>query len=75
MLLARQLGKALESLGEFVSTKGWHQDMEPTVSISHEVLGEQLAAYWRGRVENVPTPSRRDMAALLHLRTMMRLLA
>ena len=66
VLLARQLGKASESLGEFVSAKGWLQDMEPTVSVSREVLGEQLAAYWRGTVETVATPSPSDVAALLH---------
>ena len=75
MLLARQLGKAPESLGEFVSTKGWLQDMEPTVSVSCEGLREQLAVYWRGIVETVATPSPSDMATLLHWRTMMRLLA
>ena len=63
MLLARQLGKAPESLGEFVSAKGWLQNMEPTVSISREVPGEQLAAYWRG---TVATPSPSDVAAVLH---------
>ena len=75
VLLPRQLGKARESLGEFVSTKGWLQDMEPTVSVNHEVLGEQLAVYWRGTVESVATASPSDVAALLHWRTMMRLLA
>ena len=49
VLLARQLGKASEKLGEFVSAKGWLQDMEPTLSVSREVLGKQLAAYWRGQ--------------------------
>ena len=49
--------------------------MEPTVSISREFLGEQLAVYWRGTVETVATPSPSDVAALLHWRTMMRLLA
>ena len=31
VLLSRQSGKAPESLGEFVSAKGWLQGMEPTV--------------------------------------------
>ena len=74
VLLARQLGKAPESLGEFLRAKGWLQDMEPTLSVSREVLGEQLAAYWRGTVETVATPSPSEVAALLHWRTMMRLL-
>ena len=42
VLLTRQLGKTPESLGEFVSAKLWLQDMEPTVSVSCEVLGKQL---------------------------------
>ena len=75
VFLARQLGKDPERLGEFVSAKGWLQDMEPTLSVSREVLGKQLAAYWRGTVETVATPSPSDVAALLHWRTMMRLLA
>ena len=49
--------------------------MEPTVSVSREMLGKQLAAYWRGTVENVATPSPCDVAAVLHWRVMMRLLA
>ena len=77
MLLVRQLGKVPESVfgGGFVSAKGWLQDMEPTVSINREVLGEKLAAYWRGTVETVATPSPRDVATLLHWRSMMHLLA
>ena len=75
VFLARQLGKDPERLGEFVSAKGWLQDMEPTLSVSREVLGKQLAVYWRGTVETVATPSPSDVAALLHWRTMMRLLA
>ena len=75
VVLARQLGKVPDSLGEFLNAEVWLQAMETTVSVSYEVLGEQLAAYWRGTVETVATPSPSDVAALLHWRTMMRLLA
>ena len=74
-LIACKLGRSPESLGRFVQERGWLDNMEPTVSVSREMLGKQLAAYWRGTVENVATPSPCDVAAVLHWRVMMRLLA
>ena len=74
-LVAKQLRKSPESLEDFVHQTGWLQAMEPTVSVSREVLGEQLSMYWRGTVESVATPSPSDVAALLHWRTMMHLLS
>ena len=74
-LIACKLGRSPESLGRFVQGRGWLNNMEPTVSVSREMLGKQLAAYWRGTVENVATPSPCDVAAVLQWRVMMRLLA
>ena len=74
-LVAKQLRKSPERLEDFVHQTGWLQDLEPTVSISRKVLGEQLSVYWRGTVESVATPSPSDVAALLHWRTMMHLLS
>ena len=61
--------------GEFVGTRVWLQDKEPTVSVSCKVLGEHLAVYWRETVETVAATSLGNVAAVRNFRMMMGLLA
>lgn len=61
-------------LGALVRERGWLEDMEASVSIVREVLGEQLEQYWSGTVD-FTTSAPGDLSAVLHWRTAMRMLA
>ena len=76
VLLARQLGKVPESLGGICERKRVASGYETnSVDQPWSFGGEVGCVLGGGTVETVATPSPRDVATLLHWRSMMHLLA